>query len=72
MLPADGDALQKWVWADPTSGGTLASAADVNFEITDSMVNAGASIGLPVHMWHLKASLPSGAPNANWMAGCTA
>jgi len=38
--------------------------------ITDSRVNADVSIGLPVHMWHLSASLPSGAPNAAWYANC--
>jgi hypothetical protein len=36
----------------------------------DSRVNADVSVGLPVHMWRLAASLPSGAPNAAWYANC--
>jgi hypothetical protein len=67
--PADSPE-QTWAWADPTTGGLIASVADARFEITDSKVNAGASIGLPVHMWHLKASLPAGSPNAAWSASC--
>jgi hypothetical protein len=70
ITPAD-TPEQTWAWADATTGGgILASVADPRFEITDSKVNAGSSIGLPVHMWHLKASLPSGSPNANWAADC--
>ena len=71
VLPAAQDATtQSWVWSNPTSGGTLSSAADPAFQLTDALVNAGASIGLPVHMWHMVKSLPSGAPNGAWMAGC--
>ena len=73
VLPdAGGAATQSWIWNDPTSAGTLSSVADPNFEITDAVVNAGANVGLPVHMWHLAASLPSGSPNAAWEASCSA
>lgn len=67
---AAGQLTQAWVWSSPTSGGPLASAAATQYMITDSMVNAGANTGLPVHMWALKNSLPSGAPNAQWAAVC--
>ncbi len=73
VLPAAaGAGTQAWVWGDPVKGGTLSSAADPQFQLTDAVVNAGAAVGLPVHLWHLAASLPSGAPNGAWMAGCTA
>jgi hypothetical protein len=75
VLPAaaGGAPTQAWVWSNPTSGGgTLSSAADTQFQVTDALVNAGANIGLPVHLWHLSSSLPSGAPNGAWMAGCSA
>jgi hypothetical protein len=73
VLPAQaGSTTQAWVWDNPTTGGTLSSASNADFELTDAKVNANANIGLPVHMWRLAASLPSGRPNANWMAGCAA
>ena len=61
---------QEWMWADATTGGTIAAVADPNFELTDARVNSGAAVGLPVHMWHLAQSLPAGAPNAQWVAQC--
>lgn len=71
VLAADsGAASQEWVWSNAATGGTIAAAANDNFLITDSRVNADVSVGLPVHMWHLAASLPSGAPNAAWYANC--
>jgi hypothetical protein len=66
----NGAPSQEWVWNDAASGGTIASVANENFMITDSRVNADVSVGLPVHMWHLAKSLPSGAPNAQWYANC--
>ena len=66
----DGDDQQRWAWSDAVDGGVIVSAADEAFEITDSKVNPDANVGLPVHMWHLAASLPSGRPNAAWMASC--
>lgn len=70
--PQTGAVTQEWAWSTPDVGGVIAAVANANFEITDSRVNAGAdvAIGLPVHMWHLAQSLPSGAPNAQWVAKC--
>jgi hypothetical protein len=65
-----GAPTQEWVWNDAATGGTISSVANENFMITDSRVNADVSVGLPVHMWHLAKSLPSGAPNAQWYANC--
>jgi hypothetical protein len=70
LAPAANSPEQTWAWADYATGGIIASTVNELFEITDSMVNANANIGLPVHMWHLQKSLPSGQPNANWMATC--
>jgi hypothetical protein len=70
LVDKTGSLTQEWVWPDAANGGTISSAADDNFMITDSRVNADVSVGLPVHMWRLKASLPSGAPNAQWIANC--
>jgi hypothetical protein len=62
---------QAWVWADAAgAGGTISSVADERFEITDSRVNQASNGGLPVHMWHLHTSLPTGMPNAAWYADC--
>jgi len=72
VAPAVNSPQQQWAWANYATGGVIASIVNELFEITDSMVNAGANIGLPVHMWHLQKSLPSGTPNANWMASCPA
>lgn len=70
LAPMVDSETQEWIWSNPEEGGTIAAVADPNFEITDSRVNAGAAVGLPVHMWHLAKSLPSGAPNAQWYAQC--
>jgi hypothetical protein len=70
LVAETGAPSQEWVWNNPATGGTIASVANENFMITDSRVNADVSVGLPVHMWHLAASLPSGAPNAQWYANC--
>jgi hypothetical protein len=66
----EGDDQQRWAWSDAADGGVIVSAANEAYQITDSKVNADANVGLPVHMWHLAASLPSGSPNAAWMASC--
>ena len=72
-LSATGNNPQElWQWQTPTVGGMLVSVANLQFEITDSRVNADAPVGLPVHMWHLYKSLPSGAPKAQWAAQCSA
>ena len=72
-LAAPGNSPQElWQWQTPIAGGMLVSVANTQFEITDNRVNAGASVGLPVHMWHLYKSLPSGAPKAQWAAQCSA
>jgi hypothetical protein len=68
--PAANSPPQTWAWASYATGGIIATTVNELFEITDALVNAGANIGLPVHMWHLQKSLPSGTPNANWMATC--
>ena len=70
LVAETGAPSQEWVWNNPATGGTIASVANENFMITDSRVNADVSVGLPVHMWHLAASLPDGAPNAQWYANC--
>jgi len=70
LAPAVSSPEQTWAWADYATGGVIASTVNELFEITDAVVNAGANIGLPVHVWHLQKSLPSGQPNANWMATC--
>ena len=70
LVDKTGALTQEWEWPNAANGGTISSAADDNFMITDSRVNADVSVGLPVHMWRLKASLPSGAPNAQWFANC--
>ena len=70
LAAATGGAQQEWLWPAAAAGGTITSVDDEHFMITDSRVNADVSVGLPVHMWHLIASLPSGAPNAAWAANC--
>lgn len=63
-------APSQFKWFSPLTGGVIVSAMNNDFSITDAQVHNGAVKGLPVHMWKLKASLPSGVPNANWMANC--
>lgn len=70
LAPASDALTEEWVWNNPTTGGTLSAMADPYFQITDSQVNANVAVGLPVHMWHLASSLPSGQPKAAWMASC--
>jgi hypothetical protein len=70
LAAESGVPTEEWIWNTPTTGGILSSVADPAFQITDAMVNPDANIGLPVHMWHLAASLPSGVPKAAWMANC--
>jgi hypothetical protein len=67
-----GSPTQEWSWSDPIIGGTISSVADERFEITDSRTNQASNGGLPVHMWHLHTSLPTGMPNASWKASCAA
>ena len=72
-LAAPGNQAQElWLWATPSTGGPLVSAANPQFEITDNQVHVGASVGLPVHLWHLFKSLPTGSPKAQWAAQCAA
>ena len=59
---------QEWVWKMPKTGGVIRSALDQNTEITSQ--SSTNSAGLPVRMWHLKTSLPSGSPTGQWAAGC--
>jgi hypothetical protein len=59
-----------WKWFDLYTGGLITSAVNNEYSITDSQVSNGVDKGLPVHMWRLKKSLPSGAPNANWVVSC--
>ena len=81
--PGDGDkltlapqsptaAVQQWHWFTPATGGTIVSMADPRFSITDARAVAGAPSGPPAELWHLRASEPSGVPNANWQAQCSA
>ncbi len=73
MRPDSGYLGQQWLWSDPMSlGGTISTMADERFEITDSRVNQASNGGLPVHMWHLHKSMPTGMPNAAWSAECAA
>jgi hypothetical protein len=59
-----------WKWFTPYTGGLISSGMDNTFSLTDSQVHSGANVGLPVHVWRLRSSLPSGAPNANWEVSC--
>jgi hypothetical protein len=74
VAPAAAGAAQSssslWKWFSPYTGGLITSSVDNTFSITDSLVNSGVDVGLPVHMWRLKKSLPNGAPNANWIVSC--
>ena len=65
-----GASWQEWHWFSPVQGGTIVTAVNALFSLTDSRVAAGAAVGPPVHMWHLNISEPSGVPNGNWRVKC--
>ena len=40
-----------------------------SYSVTDASA-VGGVYGTPVHLWHLNASLPTGAPRAEWQQRC--
>jgi hypothetical protein len=58
---------QAWTWENY---GLLVPQASPSFALTDARASARDIPGLPVHLWELHASLPSGIPNANWAQLC--
>lgn len=69
LVPANpGDQSQEWNWEDYS---TMNSVLNPTFSLTDSVTSGEKAVGLPVHMWPLKASLArAGKPNAQWTLLC--
>ena len=64
--PLKGAQTQQWTWQNY---GMFQPAAWPSFSMTDGRAVAGV-YGTPVHLWHLNASLPDGAPLAEWQQRC--
>jgi hypothetical protein len=63
---------QKWVWENPTTGGVIRSAVNQNFEVTNAKKRGKPTVALPVKMWHLNKTMPSGGPTGQWQSNCVA
>jgi hypothetical protein len=64
--PVKGAQTQQWMWQN---FGMIQPQAWQSFSLTDGRAVAGV-YGTPVHLWHLDASLPDGAPLAEWQQLC--
>ena len=64
--PLQGAQTQAWIWKNY---GMFQPNAWQSFSLTDGRAVAGV-YGTPVHLWHLNASLPDGAPLAEWQQRC--
>ena len=69
VVSSNSGLAQEWLWENPATGGVIRSVLDQEFEIT-RMEKGDSPVGLPVHMWHLSKSLPSGAAYGQWAAVC--
>jgi hypothetical protein len=63
-----GDASQAWNWEN---FGMITPTMAPQFSLTDGHTIGGV-YGVPVHLWQLNASLPTGAPRAEWQQLCAA
>ncbi len=67
VSPPTGSTNQQWSWE---SYGMFVPLMAPRFSMTDSRAVANAPRGMPVHLWQLQASLPTGVPNAAWAEMC--
>lgn len=63
---------QQWVWENPTKGGVIRSAVNQNFEVTASKKKGKPLVAMPIKMWHLNKTMPSGGITGEWLSNCVA